>query len=280
MIRRLTRAIRRGKHFFSNDLIMVYTMGKVGSTSLEARLPGGFHTHTLYGFPPSEPYHHFKFGALGVILRRLLVYPVKRAVLKARGEVRIVTFYRDPKTRNPSMFMQDLPFWLSRYLLSAPGANRAEANDLLIKAYCSVFPHNYPQDWVERELARFTGVAASKLMLGNEDYRIVEWGKYKIFVGRMETMASYEVPLFTFCGLPVEAPAVSPAPTDTGVQTGPTSSQDTAPGATPTLAARNRGDHKWYAPLYADLRAMLTTTSDIGFCEPFRVANGYHDKDT
>lgn len=246
MRKRLQRIINRSKLFSKGDLVLIYTMGKVGSTSIEARLPNGFHTHTLYGFPPSPHHHMQKFGRLGFAVRRFSVYPIKRAILRRNKKLRIVTFYRDPQTRNPSMFMQDLPFWLSRYLVRVQEANRSEAPDLLMEAYRTEFPHDYPQDWVRKELSPFSKIPAEKLMLGQEDYKIVEKGKYSVFVGRMENMDAYTDALFDFLGLP-----------------------------SGSLEAVNRGDRKWYAPLYSDFRNELKSRSDITYSEEFRKANGY-----
>jgi len=231
------------------NLVMVYTMGKVASTAVENNIGLAFHTHTLYGFPPSPPYHRLKFGRVRTIFRWLLVHPLKRMALRRRPSIQIVTFYRDPVKRNPSMFMQDLPYWLTDYLLGAgavPGVTRAETPDLLVDAYRAVFPHDYPEQWVNRELSRFTGIAPQELMLGADDFRIVKSGRYKVFVGRAEAMEACRVPLAEFLGLDRLE-----------------------------INETNRGEGKWYAPLYATFQDQLAQRDDIVYCESFRRANGY-----
>lgn len=242
--------IQRLLHFLSGDLVMVYTMGKVGSTAVEANLASAFHTHTLYGLPPSPPYHRLKYGRFRVALRRLFLYPAKRFVLRRRKSIKIITFYRDPKTRNPSMFFQDLPFWLTEFYLRSgaadPNVNRAEAQELLPEAYKAIFPHEYPATWVERELAPFTGVGAEELALGRADYKVVDRGKIAIFIGRAEAMTACAKPLAEFLGL------------------------DSL-----EMRESNRGLGKWYAPVYRVFQSQLSKREDIDYCETFRRANGY-----
>ena len=245
--------IKKLRRFLDKDLVMVYTMGKVGSTAIEtaieSNLTPALHIHTLYGFPPSPPYHRFKYGRLRMALHRLIVYPAKRFVLQRRKNLRIITFYRDPNARNPSMFMQALPFWLTEYFLRGDEvkvANRAEVPDMLLEAYKSVFLHEYPAQWIERELSTFTGIATEELALGTADYKVVERGKFAVFIGRAEAMDACAAPLAEFLGR-----------------------------NSLEISEKNRGSCKWYAPVYADFRAQLAERNDIDYCEAFRRANGY-----
>lgn len=243
--------IGRLSGILGSETVIVYTMGKVGSTAVETNLDGAFHTHTLYGFPPSPPYHRLKFGRWRMALRRWTVYPLKRFLLRRRTRIRIITFYRDPKQRNPSMFMQDLPYWLTDYLLGTDarlGLNRAEAPDLLVDAYRAIFPHDYPAQWVARELACFSGIPASRLALGDADHKVIEHENVAIFIGRAERMDACEAPLAAFLGR-----------------------------ATIKISATNRGEGKWYAPIYSSFQAQLAGCRDIDYCEEFRRANGYRD---
>jgi len=224
-------------------------MGKVGSTAVQEHIGASFHTHTLYGRPPSPAFHKWKYGRLGMALRRITVYPLKRALIRSRSRIRIVTFYRDPKKRNPSMFMHDLPFWLVEYIDHSGVSTRQEDAEFLVSAYDQVFPHDYPMEWIENELARFMGVPAKDLMLGSTNYRIVEKGRYSVFVGRMEALPEIIGNLTEFLGV---AGNVSVLPA-------------------------NRGVSKWYGPIYRAFLEHLESRTDIEYSEEFRALNGYSD---
>jgi hypothetical protein len=249
MMNRIRQLVAAARRLRDERFTMVYTMGKVGSTAIERRLDAAYHTHTLYGRPPCPPYHLYKFGAFKVWLRRFGVYPLKRALLRLRPFVRIVTFYRDPKGRNPSMFMQDLPYWLTYDAAVVGGASsREEAGDYLVEAYRRVFPHDYPMYWVQHELARFTGIAPEELMLGDAAFKVVRRGRYAVFIGRIESLSECLDELSEFAGRTL---------TDVG--------------------ETNRGARKWYGPLYQPFVDGLRDNPDIEYSPGFRRANGYAD---
>ena len=89
------------RQIWNKDIILIYNMGKVGSSSIEAQVPNAFHTHTLYGKPPSRPYHELKFGKAIMFLRKITIYPAKRFLFRRAKTVKIVTFIRRPEERNP-----------------------------------------------------------------------------------------------------------------------------------------------------------------------------------
>lgn len=228
------------------DCPVIYTMGKVGSTAVEHTLSSAYHTHTLYGNPPCPHYHQWKYGSLGVLARRWLTYPLKRLMIRMRPRIRIVTMYRDPRFRNPSMFFQDLPFWLSAFSVRPGVSTRATSVDFLVDAYREVFPHDYPQTWVEGELSRFTGIPSEDLTLGNAPFSVVRRGRYEVFIGRAEELSDCMSQLAEFLG------------TDVG-----------------QLGVVNRSEAKWYADIYSQFLSRLKHRTDVHFCEQFRCRNGY-----
>lgn len=239
--------IRRWCSPRSKKIVLIYNMGKVGSTAIESGFEGAIHTHTLYGYPPCSEYHKQKFGVFGFWLRRVTVYPIKRFFLKRHKEINIITFYRDPYDRNLSMFMQDLPFWLSRYVCKHSNSSREEGVDVLVRAYAEAFPHDYPQLWVEKELCRFTGMDSETLSIGTDNYRILRKGKISVFIGRSEKMADCILPLVEHFDL----------------------------SKNNIYQNQNRGSSKWYAHSYALLKQELSSREKSECCELYRVRNGY-----
>lgn len=227
-------------------LILIYNMGKVGSTSVESGFKRAVHTHTLYGFPPCSEYYKQKFGKAGCFFRKHLVDPLRRFLLKRNKEVYIISFYRDPAARNISMFMQDLPYWMSRYSRKHSGSSREEGYGVLVRSFMEEFPHEYPEQWVEKELGRLTGLSPETLSLGIENYKIINQNQFKIFIGRNEKMDECIEPLVKHFGMNKET----------------------------VNKNSNRGDEKWYADVYAKFRENVQG-SPVPGCEKFKVRNGY-----
>lgn len=224
-------------------------MGKVGSSSIEAQIPNAFHTHTLYGKPPSRPYHELKFGKAIMFLRKITIYPAKRFLFRRAKNVKIVTFIRRPEERNPSMFFQDLPFFVTSYLLKSSSKNslsRIEDPELLANVYANFFDLNYGANWLESELSRFTGISVDQFDLGHSDYKKLEGYNFQIFIGKIENLNRYISELSVFVGQPLNIDRLS-----------------------------NRASHKWYAPLYSDFKVSVRTLPTTKNNLDFKKRNGY-----
>jgi hypothetical protein len=207
---------------FKKNLVLVYTMGKVGSSYVERGFDASLHIHTLYCNPPSYAGHYLRFGLVGLFLRKFVVYPLQRAVLKMRRELFIISFHRDPTKRNPSMFFQDLPQWLSYDQLKFDSDMRTEDKNYLLTAFSRTFPQAYPQEWFAKELSKFSGVSAEDFNLGEKSYKVLKHKRITIFVGRCEEMDACEQVL----------------------------AQDFGMSLAEKKGDQNRGTEKWYGPLY------------------------------
>jgi len=234
----------RRSNLFKNP-ILIYTMGKVGSSMIERQLPNAYHCHTLYGNPPCPPYLIFKFGKVINFIRKLAVYPLKRIILRNRKKLKIVTLYRDPLTRNPSMMFQDLHFWIADYLLSKPNFNRESNSTMLLDIFKDTFPHNYPETWVRDELSRFTKVPERELYLGQQNYKIITKNNLTLFVGKVEALGEYIEVLEQFVDNELK------------------------------LTPANVGKNKWYASIYDELKSPLIEISLTRVSNKFRELNGY-----
>lgn len=243
---RLEYMLSKLKTFTRKDITMVYTMGKVGSSSIEKSLVNAVHTHTLYGTPPSPPYHLYKFGYARVFLRKLITYPVKRALLKMRRKINIVTLYRDPVYRDPSMFFQDLPYWLTYHQTRNAVNTRSETSNYLVEAFESTFLHGYSEWWVRNELSRFTGISYQELCLGNDSCKIVDKGRFRVFLGKSENMEEY-YQLLDNNGLSIFEAEDS----------------------------QNRGSKKWYASAYQEFMKSYDVNLLKSKNQKFRADNGY-----
>ncbi|USA42141.1 hypothetical protein NCG89_11475 [Spongiibacter taiwanensis] len=223
-------------------------MGKVGSSTVEGLVLNSYHTHTFYGMPPSFPYHLYKYGRLKILLRKYFVYPSKRLILYLnRKNVTIVTFFRDPVARDPSMFFQDLPYWLTYYMSKSGVKSRSEDPDFLRVAFKEIFPRDYPERWVRLELCRLAGIRYEDACLGGEPFKVIESGRFRVFIGRSEKMEECLKALIPYLNLSSKV----------------------------VDEDKNRGSKKWYAQLYREF--CLAAEDDIkDHCSKgFRDDNGY-----
>lgn len=228
--------------------VLVYTMGKVGSSAVAAAVPDSHHTHTLYGNAPCPPYYRFKFGWIRRLLRKYFVYPLKRKLIRTNTNLKIVTLYRDCHERNVSMFFQDLQYWITTHTTSKSGYTRRENVDVLADAFESAFNHLYADEWIEKELARFTDINIADLYLGNLSLKIIKRKNLQLFIARVEDLEKIVDSLAEFLDLP----------------------------SIDLSKQENRGADKWYGPIYRKNRDRLIALSRKRSFK-FQRLNGYEE---
>ena len=130
--------------FRAAETVLIYQMGKVGSTTLENAIPNSLHLHSLFNNPPCPVRAQLRERSLVTRLRRRMGDRYKASVIRSRSLTKIITLVRDPFERNLSMYFQDLPYWVSAYLELNPERMRDEGFELLFDAFSETFPHEYP----------------------------------------------------------------------------------------------------------------------------------------
>ena len=157
MIKKLKRGYRRIMSSSESDAVLVYQMGKVGSTSLTASIEGAVHLHTLYANPPCKELLKLERATLPMKVLGFFYDLIRQYAVKLRKEVKIITVIRTPVERNVSMFFQDLPYWYVKYKRSNPDVSRFSNGGDIEAMYEDVFPHSYPDEWFDKEIKRLTG---------------------------------------------------------------------------------------------------------------------------
>jgi hypothetical protein len=153
----LRRSFRR---YRDEDTILIYQMGKVGSTSLAKALGDrAIQIHNFY--PRNEPCSRRPLYRSGLHKKPLqwAFYHVIRRAIRRRRTLKIITLVRDPIGRNVSMYFHDLHYWLAYYFseVRPDRVGRADMNTL-IDCFRETFDHTYPLDWFDKELKRLTGI--------------------------------------------------------------------------------------------------------------------------
>jgi hypothetical protein len=175
--------------------ILVYQMGKVGSSSLEASLNHAVHTHTLYGNSPCNVGElQRKPGIKGWLLRQIKFF-LRRRFLLSRDEVKIITVVRDPVKRNFSMFFQELSYWVVDYINKNDPDMRYIDKNFLYDVYRESFDHYYCLEWFDKEIKRLTGIDVLNSDFDKSSgYGLYTKDKFKLLVLKAENIdANYEV---------------------------------------------------------------------------------------
>jgi hypothetical protein len=219
------RKLKETYRIYSNvDNVLIYQMGKVGSTSLENSLKNSIHIHTLYGNPPCHVQYKqrrngFKavVGYIGDIVRRFAI--------KKRSKIKIISLVREPYSRNVSMFFQDLSHWIYYFVGQGNYDNRVEDKNYLYKVFLESFDHDYLNNWFDKELKRFTGI---DIYLNEFDiekgFSVYKKGKFEVLLVTAESLNDNEDAISKFINHKV------------------------------SIKSENRSNSKWYRELYQDFK--------------------------
>lgn len=213
--------------------ILVWQMGKVGSTSIEEAVlqaPGRapfFRTHLLSPemIVRGETYRRAQNRGTREYLRS---DAIRAALLNSRHGWRIVTVVREPMSRNLSAFFQNLDVYFGRDARKRlDSLEFPRAVSLLAENFVEQFDHDRPAEWFDHEIRGLLGVDVLELPfdteLGAATYCA---GSHSLLVLRVESLAqSGEGALADFLGMP-------------GL----------------VLGRHNDGEAKWYSSYYRQLR--------------------------
>ncbi|WP_051117266.1 putative capsular polysaccharide synthesis family protein [Vibrio campbellii] len=141
--------------------VLIYQMGKVGSSALEKSIPNSIHLHDLMSIQASKqisPVRAQLHKPVTNQIKRVLKRTIMCHMLKRKQQVRIISLVREPVGRNISMFFQSLPFWMADKYLKDDSAVRSERPQLLHEAFEEHVNHQYPLEWFDNEIKALTGI--------------------------------------------------------------------------------------------------------------------------
>jgi len=222
------------KPYADSSCVLIYQMGKVGSTALANAFPGAIHLHSLYGHSPNPMlWRAINRGPLKA-LRRQGFECLKRKLIRKRKIVKVVSLVRDPMARDISSFFQDLPHWLAKHLNQSSISVREENFSLLEEAFETTFDHSYCLNWFDKEFYRFTKVDIYEHPFDRTSgFSIINSGKFSIFLGDIGRLNLWKEELNTFLGHDL------------------------------SLKEKNRGQKKWYAPLYKEFLSSYRPSGEL-----------------
>lgn len=147
LIKKILQSIREIiELFFKKDIVLMYTMGKVGTTTVEATLKENnvhpvIHIHQLNfnreNDRSKKTLYDLKSYVISIIIKKF----------KSRKNIKIISAVRDPISRNMSSFFQII----NRYdeKTYQMGLDNVEE---LIDSFFLQYKHDYPLTWFDKEL--------------------------------------------------------------------------------------------------------------------------------
>jgi len=216
-----------------SDAVLVYQMGKVGSSSLGESIRDSANMHTLYGNPPCRILLDLERRGWWFFLGGVYDF-VRRVSIRMRKDVKIITLVRSPVERNVSMFFQDFPYWYVDYRSKNRGVSRFSDETMVEDMYESVFPHDYVNSWFDKEIKRLTGIDVYAHPYDrSKGYHVYERGRFKLLLLEMTKVEDNWSVVQNFVGQNVELKTV------------------------------NVGGNKWYGPIYKIYKPRLVANEKI-----------------
>jgi len=185
----IKKFLNEWKEFSNENNILIYQMGKVGSTTLEETIPKSIHLHSLYANWPCSVFFEQRRKGILKRLKGSLSDLLRRIAIKRRDKIKIITIVRDVYSRNVSMYFQNLQHWLYKYAEDYRYDNRFENIENLYDAFDKVFDHNYALSWFDKEIKRFTNIDIYNYSFDkNAGCTRIQNDKYDILIIKLEHM--------------------------------------------------------------------------------------------
>jgi len=197
---------RKLKVWFGRPPVLIYTMGKVGSSSiaisLRARGVAEVQPHSLTWVRKGSYFVSPNLSVLGEIF-----YSGKTALIRAkltcfklinriiRRRIKIICIYRDPIARNISAFFEQYSYVLDGDINSLPTPE-------VLDCFWMYARHDTPLDWFERELKKSFGVDIFSVPFDRlRGYGVLRQGYRDVLLLTMEKMRENETVIGEFLGL-------------------------------------------------------------------------------
>lgn len=157
-MKKLIRILKYIIELYTGDQILIYQMGKVGSSTLEKSISKlGINVRHIHSFGNTSNYNFNKESKLKGIKKIIMKNIYKLTFRMRRKNIRIITLMRDPVSRNISTLFQELPAMLYKH---EKNNNRREQKlDIMLDEFLEEYVDgNIPLKWFDEELKYFMGI--------------------------------------------------------------------------------------------------------------------------
>lgn len=189
--------------------VVVYQMGRVGSTSLESSIENSYHVHNLYCDTILNTRTRLGSPCLVAVARYLDRALVRGIILLRRN--RIVCPVRKPTDRAISMFFQMLPLHMYLYFRDQGSSElRGESMDSLAKAFWYSGQLDYPEKWVKNELLKLLKLEYEQVCsLRDSGFVKLKGRRNEVFIFKIEKANEVNSELSSFVGREINLSSVN-----------------------------------------------------------------------
>lgn len=171
-------------------------MGGVDALQYAKAIAGSLHFNTLYNNHPCYVVAQQKQNTMLKKIKYIVSGAVKRSAIKKRNKIKIITFVRNPYSRNMHSFFYDFGYWMYEYSCKTRADQRAHSSvEIVISAFDKLFNKYYVLEWFDKELKRFTGIDVYNNEFDkNKGWSIIQKDKYEVLIVQVEKIyQAYEV---------------------------------------------------------------------------------------
>lgn len=185
----------------NNNSVLVYQMGKVGSSSISKSLEKigiqASHIHSLYNNRGYELFNKFllakKYYPIHKKVLFYIFYLYHRLILRRRRNLKIITLVRDPVGVNISSFFHNLSY--SAYEFEQKKVKNLE------EAFFDKFNHDYALDWFDIEFLPVTGLDIYKHEFNKDaGFSIIRENNIECLAIKLEKLNDLEKVIAEFVG--------------------------------------------------------------------------------
>ncbi len=166
------------------EIIVVYTMGKVGSTSIYFALKKKFGAKVLFVhrmYTKNINNFNIPFINNNLPIPRYQMAEFIHANLFNRKEVKIITLIREPMSRNISQFFQNFRAYNNGKSFEKISVDEAIHN------FIHQYRHEIPENWIHQELLRRLNLQLSELNFCTEKkYSIITKDNFDLLIMRTD----------------------------------------------------------------------------------------------
>lgn len=192
------------KFYMKKEWVLVYQMGKVGSSSIYQSIKKKQHAIHIHRMNPNNIkevlFEHEKKGIKRKNFERFGIL-LNSKLNKTNKEIKIISPIREPIERNISAYFQNL----SKFYNDKYAYKKIETKNL-IKNFLKNYNHNVPLEWFDKEILEvFDLDVYSKSFDIKNKYQILEKDNIKLFIFRIDLDdKKIENLLSSFLGKPIE----------------------------------------------------------------------------
>lgn len=181
-----------------NGTVLIYTMGKVGSSSIAESLDMGHQLHTLDSEPPAKYFSsrftpYIRRQAIETQRWRMLnkkIHSRLRENINHNKEIKIISLSRDPIERNVSAYFQNLD------------TTQLDSHRYLSEEFMAYATHFVPLYWFDLEIKKYLNVDIFEFEFDSSaGYSIVQKDNISILLMQFEKLPTLSNYIAKFLGL-------------------------------------------------------------------------------